>query len=244
MKKVIKTVLVLLAVVGMLLCLCGCTGLENMRKNQAFSGENGEILWNGAVYKALPESEYLFVDTGDFDDTVYLTEPDVPVLLSVFSEMWLYPSGDNTFLEEPESGIYYCREDQYENMLSRIQGGFILDVVCYSYYTGAGTQYHTLTNEQVEALEFVARNTEPTVLGDGMYLESDEIVGLQVCSKDMLFQRDYASISVSGNAYYLYWYAEGQEQLFAVPEEYRAVFAEIVETCLEKENEAWAYEEW
>lgn len=84
MKKVIKTVLVLLAVVGMLLCLCGCTGLENMRKNQAFSRENGEILWNGAVYKALPESEYLFVDTGYFDDTVYLTEPDVPVLLSVF----------------------------------------------------------------------------------------------------------------------------------------------------------------
>ncbi len=240
MKKIIKTVLVLLTVAGVLLCLCGCDALEDMRERQAFPGDNGEILWNGAVYKALPESACLYVET---DNTVYLTEPDVPVLLSIFSETPLYASADNAFLESYQTGTYYCREDQYEKMLSRIQGGVILDVVCYSYYTQTGWQYHTLTKEQVEALEFVVRNTEPTVLGDGMYLGNEQFVDLQVCSKDMLFQRDYAGISVSGNAYYLYWYAEGQEQLFAVPEEYRAVFAEIVETCMEKEDEAWAYEE-
>lgn len=117
MKKNVKTVLVLLTAVGLLLCLCGCSGLENMRKKQAFPGENGEILWNGAVYKALPGNEDFYVETGDYSELVYVTEPDVPVLLSsMFSEMDLYPSGDGVFLEDLDAGIYYCREDRYEEM--------------------------------------------------------------------------------------------------------------------------------
>ena len=60
MKRNVKPVLVLLMAVGLLLSLCGCSGLENMRNKQAFPGEKGEVLWKGTVYKALPSNENFY----------------------------------------------------------------------------------------------------------------------------------------------------------------------------------------
>lgn len=235
MKRNVKSVLVLLTVVGMLLCLCGCTGLENMRKNQAFPGENGEILWNGTAYKTLPDNEYLYVEMSDHLDVVYLTAPDVPVLLSsTFSESQLYTSEDSTFLWKSETDDYYCREDRYEEILSRMQKEFVPDVVCYSYKEYPETEYYTLTKEQVETIDLVLQNTEPTVLGDGMYLEWDYYIDLQAYSADRLFCRDSTDISVSGTTYYLHQYTDEQEQVFTVPEAYSQVFAEITRAYIEE----------
>ncbi|MBR3978246.1 MAG: hypothetical protein IKJ94_01320 [Oscillospiraceae bacterium] len=236
MKRNAKPVLVLLTAVGLLLSLCGCSGLENMRNKQAFPGEKGEVLWKGTVYKALPGNENFYVETGDYSKLVYVTEPDVPVLLSsMFSEMDLYPSGDGVFLEDLDAGIYYCREDRYEDILRRMQEEFVPELVCYCYteYPEAEA-YYILTEEQVEAIELILQSVAPTVLGDGMYLDWDYYIDLQACSEDMQFRRDSVSISVSGTTYYLHQYTDEQEQVFTVPETYRAVFEEITRAYIEE----------
>lgn len=233
-----KKFLVLLIVVGMLFCLSGCSGLEQMRKQQAFLEENGDILWNGCVYKALPDSDVIYVDT-DYENTVYLTKKDVPVLLSMFAMEQMLFCGKDGILLESVAGTNYCREDQHEKVLGLMQNNFAPELVCFSYYTEEGTEYYTLTKEQVQTLELVAKSVEPTVLSDGMYLESEEHIALQAFSGDMLLCRDYAAISVSGNTYYLHWYDGKADLLFAVPEEYRSVFAKIVDDCIVKANEAF-----
>ena len=229
-----KKFVVLLVVIGMLFCLSGCSGLEELRKQQAFVGENGEILWNGNVYKALPGNEYMYVEF-DNEGAVYLTAPDVPVLLSVICmEQFLMPSEDGVLLSEIEPGTYYCREDRYEDILSRMQEEFVPDVVCYSYKEYPETEYYTLTKEQVETIDLVLQNTEPTVLGDGMYMEWDYFVDLQAYSADRLFCRDSTDISDSGTTYYLHQYTDEQEQVFTVPEAYSQVFAEITRAYIEE----------
>ena len=227
MKKHVKSVLILLTVVGMLLCLCGCTELENMRKNQAFPGENGEILWNGSVYKALPDSEALYVEDY-YEDTVYLTAPDVPVLLSsMFSEALLLPSEDKAFLAVLDTDNYYCREDRYEEIVSRIQEAFVPDLVCYRYTDYPNPKYYTLTQEQEEAITQLQQTVEPTVFSDGMYLDWDYYIDLQECSQDMLFRRERGGISICDSTYYLHRYVDGQEQVFEVPASYSDIFEEI-----------------
>lgn len=229
-----KKFVVLLVVIGMLFCLSGCSGLEELRKQQAFVGENGEILWNGNVYKALPGNEYMYVEF-DNEGAVYLTAPDVPVLLSVICmEQFLMPSEDGVLLSEIEPGTYYCREDRYEEMVSRIQKEFTPDLVCYSYEDYPETSYYTLTQEQVEAIEQVAQTVQPTTLGEGMYLEWDYYIDLQECSADMLLRRECGGISVSGSTYYLYRYVNGEEQVFTVPEAYSQVFEEITRAYIEE----------
>ena len=78
------------------------------------------------------------------------------------------------------------------------------------------------------------QSVAPTVLGDGMYLDWDYYIDLQACSKDMQFRRDSVRISVSGSTYYLYRYVNGEEQVFTVPETYRAVFEEITRAYVEE----------
>lgn len=232
-----KKFVVLLVALGLLFCLCGCSGLEQMRKQQAFMGDNGEIIWNGSVYQKLPHNDAIYIDTS-YDDVVYLTQKDVPVLLSVFAMEQMLFSGKDGILLEAEAGTYYCREDQYERALQLMTENFTPEFVCFCYYTEEGTEYYTLTQEQVQTLELVAESVEPTVLSDGMYLESEQFIDLQAFSEDMLLWRDYGGISVSGKTYYLYWYNGEKDLLFTVPAEYSSVFAKIVEDCIAKQNEA------
>ena len=82
MEKTKKMICILCLICLLLPLLCGCKELDEMRAKQAFYDENGNILWNGAVYKQLPQGEYFQPHTS-YENRVYVTEPDVPVLLHV-----------------------------------------------------------------------------------------------------------------------------------------------------------------
>ncbi len=251
MKKNLKLGLVFLIAAAMLLCLCGCSALDEMRKNQAFYDEEGNILWNGAVYKQLPECESLYIDY-NYNANVYLTETDVPVLLSdVFAQDTLSASLNGSFLcSFNGERVLFCREDLYENLLGRIQGEFVPDIVCYSYdvYNEETyeyeTKYYTLTQEQVDVIHLVIETTDPTTMGDGMHLDSDWSLYLEECSEDMLFRRNTVDISLSGATYYLHLYTGEDELLFTVPEGCNAAFDGIVSAFVEA-NSYWdgAYED-
>lgn len=237
--NILKRALTLLLALSTLFLLCGCAALEQMRQEQAFiDQETGYITWNGATYQALSHNEYFTIES-ESNRYVYATEPDVPVLLSQgFAERTLIRSDDDQILWDYRNSVYYCESSAYEEMNARIKAPFQPEIVCYSYSVyneetyDYDTLYYTLTQEQVEAIELVVQNTEPTVLGDGMFLEEEYCISLQECSEDMLFRRGCADISVNGSTYYLHLYTNDGTVLFIVPEGCKAVFDEIVKAYI------------
>lgn len=241
MKKV-KRISALLLAALLIFVLCGCDALDEMRHNQAFFDTDGNILWNGSVYRKLPACDY-FVPQTNYETTVSVTEDDVPVLLSdMLSLSSYYPSDDGMFLRECDSEVYYCEESVFEKIQNQILAPFVPDILCYSYdvfdedFYDFETKYYTLTQEQAAAVAYVVENTEPTTMQEGMYLDNDWLVYLYACSQDMLFQNNTMDISVCGSTYYVHQYTDNGTLLFTVPEDYNAVFAEIVAVYLENEG--------
>lgn len=243
MKKNVKRIFVLLLVVLQLALLCGCDALDQMRENQAFLQKNGDVLWNGNIYKPLPPCEYL-QPGWDSLTTIFVTEPDVPVLLSgMNSALTLYAGGDNTLLQNYHSkDASYCIESEYEAMCARINAPFQPDIICYSYsYYDPETEqyegrYYDLTQEQVDAIKLVVETTEPVTLQDGMYLDYQWSLYLEECSTDRLFRRHTMDICYSGSTYYLELYTDSESVLFAVPEGCNDTFDQIVQEFLNAEG--------
>lgn len=251
MKKNVKRIFAFLLVLMQLVLLCGCDALDEMRQNQAFLNEDGDILWNGSIYKKLPACAYLAPLYGR-DTVVYVTEDDVPVLLSsMFSKHRYYPSDDRRFLREYgySEEVYYCEVSIYDAICARIQAPFEPDIVCYSYdvYQEDSyeyeTRYYTLTQEQVDAIKLVVQNTAPTTMQDGMYLDSQWTVYLEECSQDMVFRRSTMEISCAGSTYYLHLHTDNGQLLFTVPEGCNAIFGEIVKEYVDAEYYYYADEE-
>ena len=250
MKKNYKRGLAMLSVLIMLFSLCGCSALDEMRKGQAFYDENGNILWNGATYKALPYCAYLYCDR-DYSSDIYLTETDVPVLLSsTFALEYLYPSTDGLLLSSVYTDSYYCREDKFDALCARLQEPFVPDIVCYSYdlyneETGEfETRYYTLTQEQVAAVELVTQTVEPMVMGNGWSLDYTWSLWLEECSEDMLLRRNSVDIAASGDTYYLFLYTDEGTLVFTVPEGCNDTFDALVSAYLQANDYYWqqAYE--
>lgn len=245
MKKNYKRIFALLLVLTQLVLLCGCDALDEMRQNQAFLNEDGDILWNGSTYKKLPACAYL-APLCDYDTIVNVTEEDVPVLLSsMFSQFYYYPSEDGRFLSARSHNtdeVYYCESSVYDAICARIQAPFEPDIVCYSYdvYQEDSyeyeTKYYTLTQEQVDAIKLVVQNTTPTTMQDGMYLDSQWSIALEECSQDMVFRRSNMEISYAGSTYYLHLNTDDEQLLFTVPEGCNAIFGEIVKEYLDAES--------
>jgi len=236
-----------LLAVGCLLCLvlpllCGCNALDKAREKQAFYDEDGNILWNGTVYKELPQGEY-FCPEIDYrsDNDVYVTKPDVPVLLQdAFYEEWLMADEEGVLLEnyrDYDYGEYryYCREDRYEELAARLQAPFQSDMVCYSYYVydRENGEYvdmiYRLTDDQWGVLKKILETEEAVEVGEGWNLNYDEAVSLEECSEDMLFRREFLEVLACGSTYYLRFDDGWTTKLYRVPEDAEAHMEDILE---------------
>lgn len=246
MKTYMKRFFSLLLTVLLLCSLSGCKALDEMRENQAYYTENGDILWKGSTYKKLPTSEELWPEF-DGEISIYVTESDVPVLLSQTHCLSSYsPSTDGRFLMEDNhiEDIFYCEASIYEDICTRIRAPFVPEIVCYSYDVPTEDVYewdtavYTLTQEQVEVITTVVENTEPTVMGDGMALDCLWTLYLEECSQDRLFRRNTMDISYTGSTYYLHLYTDQEELLFTVPSGCNAQFDQIT-AAQRKSYEAW-----
>lgn len=119
MKKTIKRISALVSAVACCLVLCSCSAIKQMRQAQAVYSENeGEIIYNGDVYKSLNIKELpdeLAVQTGDI---CYITERDVPVLLSETFGQWAHVNSNKTIIN---GDVYYAREDVYDYAVDMIE---------------------------------------------------------------------------------------------------------------------------
>ncbi|MEE1314167.1 MAG: hypothetical protein UHS49_00160 [Faecalimonas sp.] len=140
MKKMKRIVIAVGILAVMCVGLSGCRQIDNMRKKQAIVTSGEMIVIDGKEYLKLPECEFLtpefsyFADSyGDSDSTIYMTDEEVPVLLSSIIGERGDISLDGIFIDGYD-GTYYCREDKYEEMLDIIEKGYQPDALTCSYF--------------------------------------------------------------------------------------------------------------
>ena len=256
MKKTRKILCILCLVCLLLPLLCGCKALDDARKTQAFFDEEGNILWNGTVYKKLPQGE-CFTPEIEYSNRVYVTKRDVPVLLQeMLAEEVLKADSDDLILEKTYSyspgyydEVYYCRADRYEEIAKRLQEPFQGDMLCYSYWfydeeTGEyGEQLYRLTDEEWGVLRQVLETTEPMKMGTGWELAYDASVVLQESSEDRLFSREFLELVLCDDTYYLQLQLGREQNMYQVPEEAAPFMAQIMEKELNPFPET-VHEEW
>ncbi len=246
--KQIKRIAALTLILVQLFLLCGCNALDQMRETQAFY-DVGKINRNGVIYQLLPSCEELN-PPADLTSIVYVTPPDVPVLLSRLlanEQLWL--STDGNFLISLYDDNIYCRQEMHQQMSQRIREGFTPEVVCYSYETydeetdDVSEDTYILTDEQVEVIELIISTVEPQTMGEGWWLDYDWSVALEECSADMLFRRSDLEIAVSGRTFYLLLYTDTETLAFTVPTGCNAQLEEITKAYLDSWESYWGSEE-
>lgn len=105
MKKAIKKGIALVLLSCLLCGLCGCTAIDEMRENQAFIDATGRIQWQGNTYVPLTRGE--LPGEEDPDRIIYVTDPDVPVLLSqTVMKTICFVTKDGKFLMDIEGNLY------------------------------------------------------------------------------------------------------------------------------------------
>lgn len=234
MKKAIKKGIALVLLSCLLCGLCGCTAIDEMRENQAFYQPNGTVVWRGETYKRLFIPDLLY-PTLSYEDTIYLTEPDVPVLLSTtyIKDVFL-ASEDGRFLYADEEKVY-CREDAYDEIEARLMEPFKAEVYCYFYEVYDEQTYepeeksYILTEEEVEAVGLVRNTIDPTVVDFNAKPRGDYSVYLSACSADLLLRQTFIEVVVTQTGYILVVYRPADLQVFPVPEGLNDTFAGMLE---------------
>lgn len=163
MKKTVKPIILLVVLIMLLSTLTGCKELDNLRSTHAVWTEKGvydSITLNGVEYKRIniENAPSVFKTKPDI---IYLTDPDVPVLLaSSMSETFDISEDENfifgyiidpsytdgytsdrlsdTFIsgyneQGPSEYSLFCKADIYEDVMKKIESGIEYTDYVYEY---------------------------------------------------------------------------------------------------------------
>lgn len=216
-----------------------------MRARQVFIQEDGTLLMNGQVYKELPPVNRRLNLTGDFDDVVYLTDSDVPVLLSrVLCNDFDYSLGEGAVIVDDDGDriVYYCRGDLYDSYLAAIEADAPMTKMFYNYpVRGTGEmKAYFLTDEEMTAVWTALVEGEEK---DWSEVSSHSGISLYSCTEDELFMEDAIELEYSDDTYYIVDSFGGESVYTEVPAEYKALFDSIVAKYREWQNGYRAYTE-
>lgn len=115
MKRTLYRCLAVLLLLAMACSLCGCQELDEMRESHAILQEDGSILWDEKIFLPLPEENIPAYLDYDYMQYIYVTEPEVPVLLStVMVEDILILSAGGNYLNSINDDALYCEKSYYE----------------------------------------------------------------------------------------------------------------------------------
>lgn len=247
MKKALKRLGVLLLLGAMVFALCGCAELDDMRAHQIFPNEDGSFVINDVRYVQLEANDYF--TPGDTPvGSYYLTETDVPVLLSSqFCIGAMELTEDGRFCRDWKRGLWFCREDLFEEVQAKNREPFVPNILFYNYY-GPNEQgewielTYKLSETEVAAIATVLQG-EPLQLGDGVYISTDWECGLTEATDDMLFRYSGPSIAKAGNSFYVSSYKDSGATTYQVPAELNPVFEKIAAAFL-SEYYGYGYNEY
>lgn len=243
MKK-IKFICLILSIIMTVTFLSGCGLVNDMRDTQAFwNGKN--IMFKDKEYLEFPFADYLKVD---LDNTVWVCESDVPVLLCDFYGDPAVTDEDNRFImvSGEETVTYYCREDVYNKHFKQAKE-LKLANYCYEFeYIDAegdyASDFYILKDKEIEALKdsiceenYVKVQSVPS--GE-IYLN----VIIEGSTADFLFREDYAQIILWNDTYYLNYLSPEPEDfpekheinsavlnMYCIPSKYYDIIDDMVE---------------
>ncbi|MBR5529481.1 MAG: hypothetical protein IKU57_03295 [Oscillospiraceae bacterium] len=236
MKKFIKRLTILLLVSVMVFALCGCDALDDMREHQIFPAEDGSFVIDNARYVRLETNDY-FAPGDTPNGEYFLTEKDVPVLLSnQFCIGALELTNDGRFCRDWRRGMWFCREDIFEEMQTKNREPFVPDTLFYTYtYCDKNGEWqdkdYVLSQEEVAAIAEVLKG-DPLQLGDGVYISSDWEFGLTEATADLLFRHSGPSIHKAGNSFYVSTHKDTGATTYQVPAELNPIFEKITAAYL------------
>ncbi len=214
----------ILLIVVVCLSLCSCKELDEMKRCHALNLGNGVLELNNVSYKLFKvESDCDIVF--NHDRHVYVTDPDVPVLLSQMGFFKFLPSinKDDTIIYEYDSD-YYIREDKYELYKQSVKNGInYTDIVLdfYDEFTGETNTYVLSDLEKQAVLSAVSSK----LYGEYPYI--DDEINLYFQSDDGLFRDDlFYSIVKSSGEYYIVEYSE-TPKTYCTSDESKQIFENL-----------------
>ena len=114
-----KKIKIIIPLLLLALLLSGCGALDEMRAQHALNYDDGTIVYNEKTYKRVENSNIKISDyfSVEWGKNLYITAPDVPVLLSQFTIVKHQPY-INTDFTVIIDGDYYVREDLYQDIFA------------------------------------------------------------------------------------------------------------------------------
>lgn len=221
MKKFIRTAVLVFALTVLCFSLSGCHALNEARNAQAFKNDDGTILYNGKIYKALPDREE-FADlsyslTYDHGNMVYVTDKDVPVLLSAFFGQPAFTDKDKKIIftdyltDSTSNSLKFCREDIYDTLVEEIKNPnftkytMALDSMGLSYLLDDIDipdsvdlkDYEIAAINEIIALNDTVENPDTFDSYDGVYAE------IFRSTDDGFIYENYCTLLNQGDSYYI-----------------------------------------
>ena len=223
MKKFIRTAILVFALTVLCFSLSGCHALDTARNAQAFLNDDGTILYDGKIYKPLPagseyaELTYSLISSYIENNTVYITEKDVPVLLSGIVGTSAHIDKDkkiicaNYVIDNSSDSRNYCREDIYDNFVEEIKNPNYT-----KYSMQLNTSFLALIYDDIDIPESIdlkdyeiAAINEIIALGDtvknpySVDTHEGTYADIYRSTEDGLISENYCTISRNDDLYYI-----------------------------------------
>ncbi len=257
MKKNTKFIVLIIALLMLCLCLTGCSELDTMREQQAFWTEKGSIdsiTYNGTEYKILPGNNHP-IPLGYKHNPIFVTDPDVPVLLSNefstymnlsddgnFLTGFVYPYPKTTYISDEGTEATYCKADIYDEVIAKINEGIEYTSYCYQYWIyddeadSDECYYYYLTDEEADAINKVAEEVKPVFDSEIPY-ETLWLAPLEKVSEDNYFVKSSFELYYDDydDTYYLVSFSPSLEthSHYEVPKKMNDIFDKISEKAIE-----------
>lgn len=126
MKKYLK--LCLAFVLSLVICLsfCSCNALDELRAAQAFFDKEGNIIYKGNTYVKFDNLNSDVSAVIPYYNEIYITKPDVPLLLSTVikeGQGWINESCTLIEISDYESNYYILESkiDEYDKILKNLE---------------------------------------------------------------------------------------------------------------------------
>ena len=247
MKKKFRFIAMLAIMALILSTLSGCMSLDDLRKDHAVYNDKQSIVYNDVEYKQIAnQNGYLKPHVSDTLSNIYVTEADVPVLLSqtIGSHFWVSDDGRFLIADDYTYSTIYCRTDCYDEIFARVTAKFVPTGYCYAYdkynkedYNHTEGLYH-LTDKQTAVIRKVLTTVTAEEYSFLPQLDFNNVVELEACSDDMLFRNyvmDIYQLSV-GYCLVLQEDKDSKVTIYPVPANLGSEFADILKPMLEQEQ--------
>ena len=270
MKKSFKLIALFLAIAMLSVSLCSCRDLDDKKENRAVytSADHKEIEYKGNIYRQINLGKYNFLSyyMGGMN-TYYVTDKDVPVLLTSQFGNWMVVDGNENHIEVSDydkGELYYVRDDLYDKVKELVASGKLdcyyleyWDEIDYDnlewdeYDTAYEESYHMVMVD--DAVAKVVNNAENAANNDKISYKKlspnyQDIIELIVCDSDMILTdvSPYHRLVKDKNNYY-YWSDNSIGEYCLVPlnEEDSQIIAKLFSDypdAISAEKVSWQYE--